>query len=442
MSVEVIVHRGTSEIGGNCIEIRTSSTRIILDVGQPLFKPNREPYDRWETRGKTKEELLAFGYIPSVPGLFTPGLNVDAILLSHAHPDHTGLLPYTPDEIPVYASRGTSKMMLASSVFAAQVKLPRERHVEVIPGMPFQIGEMTVTGYDVDHSIFGCLAYRVEVDGKAILYTGDLRHHGRKPGMMNKLIEACREKQLDLIIVEGTNIEADDDSNVTEYELEEQITKQIADAATLVFACFSPLHVDRLVSFYKAARRNGRVFVADVYTAFVFYLLQRDAHLPSVEPSSGIRVYYPDNFLTSRPNKLKETLAKEFLHARIDLDEIFTEPQKYVMMFRPSMMSNEWGKHILDRVVCLHSRWAGYLDENDWAEFRHRYIDLFDDEPEKVGKLLTLHTSGHIVRKDLISLLGSINAKAVLPIHTFGGEVFSNCVDNVLCVKDGQTLLT
>ena len=36
MTVKIIVHRGTEEIGGNCVEVRTDSTRIILDVGMPL----------------------------------------------------------------------------------------------------------------------------------------------------------------------------------------------------------------------------------------------------------------------------------------------------------------------------------------------------------------------------------------------------------------------
>ena len=42
MTVKIIVHRGTEEIGGNCVEVRTDSTRIILDVGMPLVDENGE----------------------------------------------------------------------------------------------------------------------------------------------------------------------------------------------------------------------------------------------------------------------------------------------------------------------------------------------------------------------------------------------------------------
>jgi len=35
-SITVMVHRGSNEIGGNCVEIATAKSRLILDVGMPL----------------------------------------------------------------------------------------------------------------------------------------------------------------------------------------------------------------------------------------------------------------------------------------------------------------------------------------------------------------------------------------------------------------------
>ena len=34
--MKIIVHRGTKQIGGTCIELSTANTRIILDIGLPL----------------------------------------------------------------------------------------------------------------------------------------------------------------------------------------------------------------------------------------------------------------------------------------------------------------------------------------------------------------------------------------------------------------------
>jgi ribonuclease J len=126
-----------------------------------------------------KEELLETGILPKVPGLFDDSVpQPDAILLSHAHEDHTGLIQHSQPGIPVYAGVGTSKMMLAGSKFARQPRLPRDRHHELTAGQTIQIGEFTVTVFSVDHSIYGAQAFLIEADGKAVLYSGDLRLHG------------------------------------------------------------------------------------------------------------------------------------------------------------------------------------------------------------------------------------------------------------------------
>ena len=55
--MHLTIFRGTHEVGGTCIELATSGSRIVLDVGMPLFGPGREPLDSWEMRRKSKEEL-------------------------------------------------------------------------------------------------------------------------------------------------------------------------------------------------------------------------------------------------------------------------------------------------------------------------------------------------------------------------------------------------
>src|SRR5438067_806829 len=102
--MQLTIHRGTKEIGGSCVELATATTRIVLDIGMPLVDAAREPFDQKSITGKTTEQLIAEGILPKVPGLFDDRSPPAAILLSHAHLDHVGLLPYSRPEIPVYAS--------------------------------------------------------------------------------------------------------------------------------------------------------------------------------------------------------------------------------------------------------------------------------------------------------------------------------------------------
>lgn len=157
--MQITVHRGTKEVGGTCVEVTSGNSRIILDIGMPLFGEDRKALNTYELQKATTQELRDKGILPEIDGLFEPGAPIDGILISHAHMDHTGLLDRSLADIPVYASSGTSKMMLAGARFARQVLIPMKRHREITPNQTVAIGNFRVTGYPVDHSIFGCMAF-------------------------------------------------------------------------------------------------------------------------------------------------------------------------------------------------------------------------------------------------------------------------------------------
>ena len=432
--MRITIHRGTHEIGGNCIELATDHSRIILDVGMPLFNEDREPHDSAALRRQSSEQLRKSGVLPNVPGLFDEtGPRPDAILLSHAHEDHMGLLRHSPEEVPIYASVGTSKMMLAGAKFAGQPSLPSDRHRELQSGTTAQIGDFTVTAFPVDHSIYGAQAFLIEADGKSVLYSGDLRMHGRKPGMHRSLIEAVKNRSIDVLLMEGTHIGHPDHRGSNEYELEDKITAHIESAPSLVLASFSPQHVDRLVGFFRATKKSNRIFIADAYTAYVMYLIASETPVPRPESTKEVKVFFPKFF---EENYRKKQLEKHFLlmsPARIGMEEIRSNPSRYVMLFRPSMLDSDFGGNLPDGSRCLYSRWSGYLDRPDWQ--------VVEEALAKAnGDLIEAHTSGHIFYSDLVDLVRQINAKLVIPIHTFGPEKFGTFTPNVKLLTDGETM--
>ena len=430
--MQVCIHRGSHEIGGNCIEISTDRSRIILDVGMPLFNEDREPHDTAKLRRQSSDELRQSHVLPQVPGLFDDGPSPNAILISHAHEDHTGLLRHSRKEIPIYAGVGTSKMMLAGSKFAGQPSLPRGRHRELHSGQMVMIGDITVTPYSVDHSIYGSHAFLIEANGKAVLYSGDLRLHGRKPGMHRTLIDAVKDRNIDTLLMEGTHIGHFGHRGLNEYELEDEITAHIRSAPGLVLASFSPQHVDRLVGFFKATLKSGRVFVADAYTAFVMYLIASETRIPNPEMSDEVKVFFPKYFEETYENKGLKKHFRLMSPNRIGIEDIRSSPAKYVMLFRPSMLESDFAGSIPKNSRCLYSRWSGYLKQPEWQLMQAKL-------KETSGDLKEVHTSGHIYADDIKTLVKAINAKTVIPIHTFEPEKFSAFTSNVSLLKDGET---
>lgn len=430
--MQVTVYRGTKEVGGTCIEISTNDSRVVLDIGLPLFDEDREPLDSFQLRRMTKDELLTKGILPRVPGLFDGSPSPDAILLSHSHLDHTGLLAHSQPHIPVYASRGTSKMMLAGGIFAGQINLPRDRFREVKPEQTFEIRGFTVTAFLVDHSTFGCLAYLIEAGGKLALYTGDIRAHGKKPGMMKCLIEAMSGRQVDVMLMEGTHFGLPDGNTIDEYELERRIVEHVNHAPGLVLASFSPQDVDRLVTFIRAAIKTNRVFVADVYTAFVLHLISSEIPVPVAEKDGLVRVYYPKAFTESVDRRGLRELADRFEASRLSLEEVLANPSKYLMVFRPSMLDSDFDGKFPNETTCLYSRWSGYLEKPDWQQTKSKI-------EEAAGELIKVHTSGHILSEDIISFVSAVAPKTVIPVHTFEPEEFGRRLANVTLLSDGDS---
>ena len=94
--MEIVIHRGENQIGGNIIEISTDKTRILLDVGREL--------DEEEVR------------LPDIDGLFDDPA-FDAVFISHYHGDHIGLAYYIDKRIPLSLGEASARLVQASDAY-------------------------------------------------------------------------------------------------------------------------------------------------------------------------------------------------------------------------------------------------------------------------------------------------------------------------------------
>jgi ribonuclease J len=83
--MRVRIHRGAQEVGGACIEVESSGSRIVLDVGRPLDAPREE-----------------FVPLPDVTGLRDQNASLLGLIISHGHQDHWGLIDQLSKGVPVF----------------------------------------------------------------------------------------------------------------------------------------------------------------------------------------------------------------------------------------------------------------------------------------------------------------------------------------------------
>jgi ribonuclease J len=101
------------------------------------------------------------------------------------------------------------------------------------------------------------------------------------------------------------------------------------------------------------------------------------------------------------------------------------------MVFRPSMVEFDFQGQLPPQCRCLYGYWPGYLKKQDW-------VDLQQMIGQVNGDFIPAHVSGHAYVADIISFVKSVNARSVVPIHTFEPQMYRDHFANVLLLDDGQ----
>ena len=73
------------------------------------------------------------------------------------------------------------------------------------------------------------------------------------------------------------------------------------------------------------------------------------------------------------------------------------------------------------------------MSKPDWVELQKRIAQV-------EGDFIPAHVSGHAYVADIISFVNSVNAKTVIPIHTFEPQMYQEHFPNVRLLDDGQPI--
>jgi len=258
------IHRGTHEIGGTCIELKSNGHRLILDLGMPLVNKDGSQFVL-DKKVITTEDMLSQGILPNISGLYDGASDNINLILSHAHQDHYGLMHHIHPTVPIWMTKGTKSLLHVCDVF-----LPNSKSLETTMELPVwedvQIGPFTVTAYLADHSAPDAVSLLIEVDGKRLFYSGDLRGSGRKGVLFEKLIKNPPH-DIDCLLLEGTMMGRDNKKFSTEESVEDEFVRLLQEKNSLALIFCSGQNIDRLVSAYRACLKTGKIFVIDLYTA-------------------------------------------------------------------------------------------------------------------------------------------------------------------------------
>jgi ribonuclease J len=409
--MKVTIHKGSHEIGGTCIQLSSGKTSILLDAGLPL-DPESQPVD-------------------------VAQLVVDAVLISHSHQDHYGLMTQLPQQTPIYIGKLGKSFIDATQIFLGKEIQQREyRHFQAWKA--FQIGDFTITPYLMDHSAVDAYAFLIEAEGKRLFYSGDLRSHGRKGILFENLVKRPI-RDIDLLFLEGTMLHRSNDLFPDETAVENTIFQTIQQQKNISFLLSSSQNIDRIVSAHRACKRAGKLLVIDIYTAWVLEQLRQITQNTPAMDWTEIRVFAShsqDERLKANPDYFGDFRKRLYLH-RVKREELHATPESFLYFGKMSSF------HLIDEfknaaapVNVIYSQWLGYLDGKHADYFGSDQIAAYRSDP--AVNFVYAHTSGHAPVEDLQRLAAALKPHILVPVHTEHGEDFSKLFANVVTHNDGE----
>lgn len=365
--MQIIIHRGTHQIGGIATEIRKAAARILIDMGDELGMED--------------------SFIPSplsIPGVTDVNGECDAVLFTHNHGDHVGQLKNIRNEIPLYMGALAKAVLLITTPNSdTALKARIEQAKTFLPGERFQIGNMFITPFSVDHSACDSYMFLIEAEGKRILHTGDFRLHGFRGKAIPKILDKLVGK-VDVLITEGTTLSRPDTQTMTERELQQKVEAYL-DQYKYVFVLCASTNLERICALSKAVPW-GKYFICDEHQGRLLDLMQRHWGGYSSLYRNIKKTVYGENLLP----KFRET---GFLMMVRDNRKF----RKIIRSFDP------------EQSIILYSMWDGY---------RTRPSSTIPEFLGLTGRWESLHTSGHASAKDIKMVIEKSNPDAIIPIHT------------------------
>lgn len=261
--MQISFHGATREVTGSCYLVQTPTTRLLVDCG--MFQGGAFC---------EAKNLKAFDFDPST---------IDAVVITHAHLDHTGRLPRLVKEGfkgPIYLTPPTgdlAELVLADAYQIMMEDFKREyrpplydeehlqqaihqfKHVDY--SRSFVIGNLTVRFRDAGH-IFGSAFIEItEKGGARATFSGDL---GNKDVPI--LRPTAQLAETDVLVMESTyGNRVHEDESTREVKLKAVIQRTIRQKGVLLIPAFAIERTQQLLYEMNHLVERRLIPPTDVY---------------------------------------------------------------------------------------------------------------------------------------------------------------------------------
>ncbi|HEY6368691.1 MAG TPA: ribonuclease J [Candidatus Binatia bacterium] len=383
--LRIIPLGGLGEFGLNMMLLEYGAAAIAIDCG--LMFPGAD--------------LLGIDLvIPDVSYLMEKKDRLKGIVLSHAHEDHVGALPYILNHfsVPIFGTR------LTLGLVTNKLREHRLEDIadirEITAGRPWAIGPFGLEGLRVTHSLMDCLALAIETPVGTVIHTGDFKIDNTP--MEGEMFDFQRfaaygEKGVLLLLSDSTNVER---SGYTPSEREvgknlEQIFRE--STGKILVSTFSS-NIPRIQQVADISESCGRRVV----------LSGRSMIRNSQVASELGYLRLPKNFMTEseRWNELPPD--------RLTFLTTGSQGEPLSVLHRVALDDHKSLKVDPGDTVILSSKFIPGNEKTIANLINHFYRRGAEVHYEKVSEI---HVSGHASQEELKTMLQLTRPRYFVPIH-------------------------
>ena len=377
---------GLNEIGKNMTMLEYDGDAIIIDCGMTFPEADLPGVD---------VVLPDFSYAVQNKS------RIKGIVLTHAHEDHIGALPYFLKEakLPVYGTKLTLALV-NSKLTEFGLDKTTEYH-EVAAGQTVKLGKLAVEFINVNHSIPDAVALAIKTPQGTVVHTGDFKIdctpiHGRMIDLA-RFGELGREGVLALLC-DSTNVERPG-YTPTERMVGDSLANLFrkAEGDRIIVATFSS-NLHRIQQIIDSAAREKRKVAISGRSMLNFVAIATELGYLKVPKNilidiEEIRNYPACKLVIITTGSQGEPMSALTRMAFSDHRQVEVGPQDTIIISATPIPGNEKS---VSRVV---------------NELMRRGCNVVYE------KMYDVHTSGHACQEELKIIHGLVRPTFFIPVH-------------------------
>jgi ribonuclease J len=320
----------------------------------------------------------------------------------------------------------------------------------------FTLDSIEVEPLAVDHSLPGVTGVILHTSNGSIGYTADIRYHGRRAGDTERFVERCGNSDIDVLLCEGTRVE--ETFSATEFSVEQDVKTIVNKTKGLVVCTYPTRDLDRLLSFYNAAKESERDLVIDLKQAYLLKLFRTSDQWKNVFPKPDdkrIKIYLPRKSwgLVGRDDINSYWTEKQLLQDydvwerefvdygnAVNYRDVSSKQKNYIFYCSDYQLQQLIDVRPIEGSSYIRSQTEPFDDEMELKEERvKRWIEHFGLITSEKDWTHT-HVSGHGSGDQIKKVIEGANPRTVVPIHTEHSEYHKKWYESVKEVGLNESL--